>query len=419
MSTQGQRRSRILIPAAVSASLLLAACGGGSSGSADKLEVWMPTPHGAKSTDEELAYYEEIVADFEEENDVEVTITQIPWASYEDKYLTGVSSGEGPDVGYMYNEMIGDYMENGAISAMDEYLSDEFKDNHLFLDQGVFEDEQFMIPYVVGNARVIWANLDILEDSGVEELPTDWAEFQEAAKQVADAGYEAVLQPWGEGNSGVLNQIFYPYFWQAGGELFTEDGSATAFNSEAGLEAVGFITDLMDSGAMSSDASGMDQDDVDALFLEGEIAFHFDSQSIALDVDEQDFEADFIASLTNKQQATFVANDGLVLFDAAEDKDLAAKLIETLLADEAMSKFHQEVVSYPPVTKGETADDDRFSEIYEQPDMLQSLPIQPNSAPVYNALHKNLQQVVGGSKTAEEALQDAADEGDAALQGNE
>src|SRR5699024_8381268 len=45
-----------------------------------------------------------------------------------------------------------------------------------------------------------------------------------------------------------LNQNYYMYLWQAGGDVLTEDGTAAAFNSAEGLEALEFIKEMNDKG---------------------------------------------------------------------------------------------------------------------------------------------------------------------------
>lgn len=87
---------------------MLAGCGGSSGGSdssssssggKDKLTFWFPTFASADGevTDEE--FWNEKMDAFEKENNCEVNVEIIPWDNYEEKYLTGVNSNDGPDVG--------------------------------------------------------------------------------------------------------------------------------------------------------------------------------------------------------------------------------------------------------------------------------------------------------------------------------
>ena len=86
---------------------------GGSEGESTKvLEVWLP----AKATDgNDAEIWDEVVAPFEEEHNVDVTFQFISWKDYEAKYSSGISTGTGPDVGYMYVEMFPTYIDAGAV----------------------------------------------------------------------------------------------------------------------------------------------------------------------------------------------------------------------------------------------------------------------------------------------------------------
>lgn len=86
---------------------------------------------------------------FEENHGITVNVEIIPWGNYEEKYLTGITSGEGPDVGYMYMEMITDFINMGALEPMDAYLTEQDKDNYLYLSNGIIKGEQYCLPIVV------------------------------------------------------------------------------------------------------------------------------------------------------------------------------------------------------------------------------------------------------------------------------
>ncbi|MBR7172860.1 MAG: extracellular solute-binding protein, partial [Clostridia bacterium] len=55
--------------------------------------------------DEDAAFFKKYLADWMARTGATVNIEVIPWDNYEEKYMTGVAGGTGPDVGYMYNEM--------------------------------------------------------------------------------------------------------------------------------------------------------------------------------------------------------------------------------------------------------------------------------------------------------------------------
>ena len=59
-----------------------------------------------------------------------------PWGNYEEKYLTAFSSGQGPDVEYMYLEMYNDFIDMGALEPLDECFTEEEISNYLYYDLG-------------------------------------------------------------------------------------------------------------------------------------------------------------------------------------------------------------------------------------------------------------------------------------------
>lgn len=141
-----KKRLMACLLAGTMAAGMLSGCGGGSSdgGSSDggsssastELNFWFPTyaSSDGEYTDEE--FWEETLAPFEEENNCTVNVEIVPWDSYEEKYLTGVNSNDGPDVGYLYMEMFYDYIDMGAIVDIGEYFSEDEIANYQYWDLG-------------------------------------------------------------------------------------------------------------------------------------------------------------------------------------------------------------------------------------------------------------------------------------------
>ncbi len=105
---------------------MAAGCGGGDSEESGKetLSVWIPP-----LDDETEKNYVPLLDKFEEENNCELEFQIIPWDTYEEKYMTAINAGEGPDVGYMYVEMFPTYIDSGAVVDMEEYLTEEDYEN--------------------------------------------------------------------------------------------------------------------------------------------------------------------------------------------------------------------------------------------------------------------------------------------------
>lgn len=395
--------------ALTTAGLILSACGGTAPSADSKvINLWMP-PLVADKQDK--AHWEEVVKPFEEANGVDVNVTIVPWDSYEAKYLTGVSSGNGPEVGYMYSEMIGDYIEKDQLIALDEHVTDQQKSTFYFLENGKFNNKQYSIPLVVGGARLLVYNKDLLAQAGVE-APKTWDDFLTVGKKLKEKDITPFVIPWGDAR-GTMNGGFFPFVWQAGGDLFEVDGSKTRFDSPEVIKAAAYINQLKEEGILDPSSTGMTEEITRGLFLDGKAAFTVDTDQNAKSWSEAGINYGVIPSLTGPdgKQGTFIASDSLVMLKQCKDPKLCYALISFLTEGKQMEKFHAKS-NFPPIGSDENNTyPEEFAKLYsEQAQILKPLPVVPRGTGTYQVLYTNLQQMLNGQKTPEQAMKDAADE---------
>ncbi len=219
---------------------------GDSSGKDTELLLWLP-PFGSEDS-LDFEFWTKTIEPWAKENNVKVNIEITPWGGYEEKYLTGFSSGEGPDIGYMYLEMFNDFIEMDTLADIDSYFTNEEKANYLYYQKGNMKGGQYALPFIVGNARIPYFNKDLLAKAGVKKIPETWDELIAAVVKIKNANLDNVIpfaQEWADPAIGALNNIYYPYLWQAGGDIYSEDGSRVALlDNEAGIKAAQFLHDL-------------------------------------------------------------------------------------------------------------------------------------------------------------------------------
>lgn len=378
------------------------------------LKVWMP-PFGSEDTMDK-AFWEEKLKPFGEANNVTISVEIIPWGNYEEKYLTAITAGTGPDVGYMYIPMIADYIKLGAIDPLDSYITAEDKANYIYLDLGMTNGKQYGFPFIVGNPRVLMCNMDILGKSGFKAPPKTWDELVTMGQKIAadDPKIYPFLQEWAEPAIGALNSIYYTYLWSAGGDLFKADGSAVDYNSANGLKAAQFLSDLKFKYKILPDvATSMKGTDVATAMYEGKVAMAIMGTSAATELDKAKINWDYTTALSaspDVQPKTFIAVDSLVLISTSQNKEMAAKAIKFMTSASAMTTFHKDLCMFPPISKDEPyADNPKFKRMFENDTAcFRPLPNVPNSFKVYDTLYKNLQLMMMGQSTPEKALADSA-----------
>ena len=410
------------------AATLLTGCGGGTassgSGAASTTDskatgektdmlLWLP-PYatGGESLDQE--WWTETLAPWAEENNVNLTIEITPWGNYEEKYLTAFSSGQGPDVGYMYLEMYNDFIDMGALEPLDSYFTEDEIANYLYYDLGNVKGAQYTLPFIVGNARILYFNMDIMEKAGVTELPTTWQDLVDVCTKVKDANLDGVIpfaQEWADPAIGALNNLFYPYLWQAGGDIFNENGEVALTENDAAVKAAQFLYDLRYTYKILPDESmSMTGNDVRDQFAAGNVAVASMSTNVASLFDESGINWDFVPSLEDETKATWIAADSLIMNAASEHKELAASLMKHITSPAIMEKFHSELSAFPPISKDEKyLDNERFRDLYADDTYLHTLPVAPNSFKVMDSLYKNLQLMMLGDLTPEQAIQQTVD----------
>lgn len=378
---------------------------GSTDFSGTTLKFWT-APFG----EDDGAFFNEQLASWCEETGATVEVQVTPWENYEEKIMTGVAGGTGPDVVYMYNEMLYNYIEQEQLVPLDDYFTEEEKENYIYWDNGQIMGKQYILPYVVGAPRILFANMDLLAEAGYEEIPTTWDELKEVAQAVEEAtGKTGFDQYWG-GYFGDLDETFLPYLWQAGGDIVDEEGNLT-LDSEEALKAAEFVYSLKEEGILPESCTSRDGTAVSDDFKNGEVAMFVSSSTGAEKFTEAGINWDFVPFTTDVEGGTFVANDSLVLMTTCENKEAGIALMKELTSPDIMQAFHETCYKMPPITKEETyVDQPEFESMYtECADEFHALPVMKNSSQILTALFSNLQEMMMDQKTPEQALQDTMD----------
>jgi len=375
----------------------------------EELLLWLPPFGTGDSLD--LEFWEKAIQPWADENNVNVVIEITPWGGYEEKYLTGFAAGEGPDVGYMYLEMFSDFIEMNTLTDMNGYFTDEEKANYIYWEKGSMKGGQYGLPFIVGNARVPHFNMDILEKAGVKEIPTNWDELIAAAVKIKDADLENVIpfaQEWANTSISALNNLYYPYLWQAGGDIYDKEGKRVALlDNDAAVRVAQLLHDLrFKYKVIPDECLGMDGKTLRQEFMAGRIGIASIETKISKKIEASGVNWAFIPSFEDEKKAIWVAADSLIMNNSCENKELAAELMKYITSAEVMGAFHTQIASFPPVTYDEDYNDNVvFKDMYENDtEFFHTLPVADGAFKVMDILYKNLQLMMLGDLSPEEAI---------------
>ena len=381
------------------------------------LEVWVPPLDDATEKN-----WGDLLKDWEKENDCKVNLTVIPWDKYEETYTTALNSGEGPDVGYMYNEMFPTYIDAGAVEDMSSYVTDEDKKEYKYLSNGNMMDGQYGWPLVTGVPFVLYYNEDILNALG-EKAPETWDDFaricQEATKdtdgdgKVDQYGFACGMNTSDIGAMQILNAYYYSALWQNGGQVYNDDLKSVSFADEAGKEAITWLKGL--TSYMNEDFMSLSWSDAFSnVFGAGKAAFGItrSSQTDGTTFAETypDLNWNFVTSLKNKDFGTFGATDCLTLMSACEDKDLAMDFIKYVTGSEFMTAYHAKCPGAALTESEPYVGDEKMEKIYtEDKDKWHGIQAGPCGTQILNQLAADFQGIMSGETSVDEGLKEAED----------
>ncbi len=199
----------------VSASLLLAACGGDSSDPGSEGGGDEPVTLRFQSLawqEESIQANQDIVEAWNAENpNIQVEYVQGDWGSVHDQLLTSFEGGDPPDVIHYEAAAEQVFVDGGYYADLEPLLSDDFRSGIPDDIWGTVTSEEHGIsgvPFLL-ESRVALANRTMLEEAGLEvptpEDPWTWEEFRDAAAQLTTEDTYGVAFPLASPANAMFN----------------------------------------------------------------------------------------------------------------------------------------------------------------------------------------------------------------------
>ncbi len=191
-------------------------------------------------------FLQKLIDDFNASQD-EIEVVGIYQGSYGDlskKLLGAVASGEPPVVAQMYEDWTTKFVENDKIEAVQWYIGSVFTQEEIddiiwsFQLSNSWDDTMYTMPFNK-STNLLYVNLDL-----VDKVPTTWDELVEQSKVATkDVDGDGVIDIYGFGIRPTVD-TFNIFLRQAGGDFLDENGKAI-FNSQAGVDALQFLHDMV------------------------------------------------------------------------------------------------------------------------------------------------------------------------------
>ena len=246
-----------------------------SYATADEVTIRLPSWWFGEPGNE--VWMNKVIQAFMAENpDIKVDGYNLPYGGYADQMLLEMSSGTPPDVIHLTNLNIGDFLRNGLLLPLNDFMAqtDISEDTFTpaqFESPLVTDGDTYGVIHMVAN-YIPFYNADLLAEAGFEEFPENPEDFLAMAQALtappANFGYAAMVKP----GSYVETYMDVAQWVIATGGHFAEDGQPT-INDPRNVKAIEQFKALFDSGAMPRD---VDKSTYRQMWWQGKVAVLFD-----------------------------------------------------------------------------------------------------------------------------------------------
>jgi multiple sugar transport system substrate-binding protein len=362
-------------------------------------------------------FWQKVEAGFEREYGVDLRVELQPWASRQEKLSAALMAGDGPDVVLLQSDMIPQYVDQKALQPVDDVLANSARViPPAVVDALSVHGRSYAAPLYRTVTTTVY-NRKLFTEAGVTELPQTWDEVKAAAPKLAAHGIP--ILDYSGSTEASLNLTFYPLLWQAGGSVFTTDGTKSAFASAEGVSALRFLVDLEAMHGLPADVATRHSEPPDDAVTTGRAAMaHTMTADGARDVAAAIGAQNTVIGLPlrDRTRATYGTPAGLSLLRDAKRPDVARKLLAYLMSPAVVDELCARSHYFPPWTDSSSPPTDEVSK-----EFAQALPfaspgdLHPLARKVMGLLAPHLQAALIGTTTPERALADAAEEVDAML----
>ncbi|PSL00405.1 multiple sugar transport system substrate-binding protein [Haloactinopolyspora alba] len=415
-------RRTTMAAGALAMALPLAACGsdsGSASGDGEisgTVTMWTNPIYDENAMRE---HYQQQAAEFQKEHpDVEVEITVNPWQGAQEQLTAALAAGEGPDVAYLIPDRIPTLASQDLLAPLGDTLGQDRDDFHQSaLDAVTYEDEIYAIPVLQSVIPQVY-DKRVLDAAGVAEPPTTWDAFLDAAEKVKQAGHYMTEYP---GHLEMtLNISFYPWLYQAGGSVYSDDGESVAFNSPEGIEALEYLKTLVDEGytpkGAISEPSNIEQSEVSR----GNVAMVSAEPQRLIEL--WGAENVLIAPpLENQEQVAYGTVGAYGVLGTSDNTAAAREWVKWISRPEALREFDVESGYFAPRKSLDDlyADDPVLGKVEKLiPTTSTFGPHPAKSVEVMSTLRVEVQAALLGEKSPEEALAAAEEQANRILGGS-
>ncbi len=197
-----------------------------------------------------IAAYNEAITAFQDQNpDITVNMEIVPWSEQQQKLVTGLTTGQLPDVSMLGNNVVAQFQALGALEPLTAYFDAWSEEIGRDITEDIwpgdelyyFLDGEWWGSPVAEETRCLYYRKDLLEAAGFEAPPSTWEEAREAALAMTTGDVYGFGVPGGI-EYGTI-QTFMSVYLAYGARFLTPEGTC-GFDTPEFREALTYYTNL-------------------------------------------------------------------------------------------------------------------------------------------------------------------------------
>ena len=221
------------------------------------------------------AEIDQIAREFEAANpDIKVSMEYLGYDFVHDKIVTGMAANP-PAYDAVLIDVIwpDEFIKNGYLLDVTDRVTPEMKAGIFPASwNGVTRNGKiYGMPWLM-DVKYFMYNKDMLAQAGIDAPPTTWEELAEQAQIIKDQGLAEFPITWSWNQKEGVTCDFAVLLFGNGGSFVDADGKP-AFNNEKGVEVLTWMKQTLDDGLSNPSAISSDEMAVEADFLAGKSAF--------------------------------------------------------------------------------------------------------------------------------------------------
>lgn len=397
-------------------SSMLAACGG-SAPDKVQVEIWHNWNVEEGGTEHELKV---LVDEYNASQDeVEVLLISQPSEGFSDKVFNSVANGTGPDIYFNFATSIPQYVEGDFLADMGKYMDTEALQQRIsesLWQECTGTDGKLHVVPIQTSAPVLFYNKTLYDELGLD-APRTWSDVEADAKVIYE---QKGIAGFGVDSYIDLAQML---FCQTGAEYINTETKTVGFNTPECAEQLEWFTACVNEGFFTAnfESGSIDQD-----FNAGLLACFLGTCTYEPYIVPNGFEyAVAPAPIGGETDWAPIFSRGAIVFASDEETEAAAcAFLEFFTNAQNSARWSMAIGSLSPYNDADQHSDYtayvensiELKAAVETIDYAYTTPAVIGAPTVRNELKQLFLQVIGGIKTAEEALAEAEANCNSALQ---